>query len=171
VLGATMAATTALGRALFSFIFFASGLEKWRALRAHGADAALFHAVTPALRSLKSSINANVGVNLCALLPSDHALVRAATALELAGAALFACGFALGAKMLILFTLSVTFAMHPFWRSASEAAVLGDEATAGIEMIMFFKNIALVGALVFWLGMRSEMSELREASKETRKRA
>ena len=37
-----MAATTAIGRALFSFIFLASALEKWRALRAHGADAALF---------------------------------------------------------------------------------------------------------------------------------
>ena len=112
-----------------------------------------------------------VGVDLCALLPSDHALVRAATVLELAGSALFACGYALGAKMLILFTLSVSLAMHPFWRSASEAAVLGDEATAGIEMIMFFKNIALVGALMFWLGMRSELSELREASKAKEKRA
>ena len=61
-----MAATTAIGRALFSFIFLASALEKWRALRAHGADAALFQSVTPALRSLKSSINANVGVDLCA---------------------------------------------------------------------------------------------------------
>ena len=164
-----MAATTAIGRALFSFIFLASALEKWRALRAHGADAALFQSVTPALRSLKSSINANVGVDLCALLPSDHALVRAATVLELAGSALFACGYALGAKMLILFTLSVSLAMHPFWRSASEAAVLGDEATAGIEMIMFFKNIALVGALMFWLGMRSELSELREAAKAKEK--
>ena len=44
-----------------------------------------------------------------------------------------------------------------------ESAALGDEAALGIEMIMFFKNVALIGALVFWLGMRSELSEAREA--------
>ena len=60
-----------------------------------------------------------------------------------------------------------------FWTRVDESAALGDEAALGIEMIMFFKNVALIGALVFWLGMRSELSEAREAlaNRREKKRA
>ena len=168
-----MTATAALGRGLFSFLFIASALEKWRALRVDGADAPIMTSVAPALRAVKATIDRNAGVNLCATLPSDYVLVNVATAIELLGGALFACGFALGAKMLILFTLVVTPTMNPFWTRVDESAALGDEAALGIEMIMFFKNVALIGALVFWLGMRSELSEAREAlaNRREKKRA
>lgn len=157
-----MAVTAALGRTMFSFVFLAGALEKWRALRIDGADAAIVEAVAPALRAMKSSVSENVGVDLCSMLPSDYACVRIATAMELFGAALFTCGYALGAKMLLLFTLGVTPIVHPFWRRAAEGSAISDEASVGVEMIMFFKNLALAGALVFWLGMRSELAEERQ---------
>jgi len=191
-----MSLTAATGRGLFAFIFIASAVNKcvrddaststrsrfewdgiledsrarldandrWQSLR-QGADAALMTSVTPALRIVKHAIATKAGFDLCALLPSDYALVRAATALELLGAALFAAGFAIGAKFLILFILIVTPVMHPFWMHASEAAI-GNDAALGVEMIMFFKNVSLLGALVMFLGMHANEAEMREKFKK-----
>lgn len=101
----------------------------------------------------KFLINVNVGVDFCVLFLSDYVLVRVVMVVEFVGFVFFVCGYVFGVKMLILFTLSVSFAMYSFWRSASEVVVLGDEVMVGIEMIMFFKNIVFVGVLMFWLGM------------------
>ena len=163
-----MAVTAIIGSVLFSFVFILSALEKYRALRVDGADAAVVRAVAPALRAMKTIVNDNAGIDLCALMPSYYASVNIATWVELLGASLFACGYALGAKMLLLFTVCVTPIMHPFWRRAGESASIEDEAAIGVEMIMFFKNVALAGALVFWLAMRSELSEERQRRKAKR---
>jgi HR-like lesion-inducing len=58
--------------------------------------------------------------------------------------------------MQLIFTVSVTPVMHNFWdlKEGSEAQLT--------DMIMFFKNIALVGALLFYLGGKSK-SRLRKA--------
>ena len=142
--------------------------RRWQALRS-GPDAVVMSSVTPALRLMKATINAKTGFDLCSVLPSDYALVRVATTLELLGASLFAAGFAIGAKFLILFLLIVTPVMHPFWVHTSEAAI-GDEAALGVEMIMFFKNVALLGALVTFLGERASHAATREKLKATIKR-
>jgi uncharacterized membrane protein YphA (DoxX/SURF4 family) len=162
--GVIMSATPTIGRVMFAFVFLASAMEKWNDLRA-GADAEVLRAVSPAIRIAKATVAENVGFNLCAMLPNDEFLVKCATLIEGLGAALFACGFALGAKLLILFTCAVTPVMHPFWRHLDEAS-LGNDAVLGVEMIMFFKNVALVGALVYYLGMRNELSEARERVKK-----
>jgi putative oxidoreductase len=44
-----------------------------------------------------------------------------------------------GAAMLVLFLLPVTLAMHAFWSVA-------DPQAAQIQVVMFFKNLALIGA-------------------------
>lgn len=47
----------------------------------------------------------------------------------------------IGAWILVIFLLGVTFTMHPFWKAA-------DPQHRMIETIMFAKNIALLGALL-----------------------
>ena len=59
-----MTATAALGRGLFSFLFIASALEKWRALRVDGADAPIMTSVAPALRAVKATTITTISVLL-----------------------------------------------------------------------------------------------------------
>ena len=52
-----------------------------------------------------------------------------------------------GAALLVLFLVPVTFAMHKFWAES-------DPMMRQIQMVMFFKNLALVGGavLIGWFG-------------------
>jgi uncharacterized membrane protein YphA (DoxX/SURF4 family) len=75
-------------------------------------------------------------------------LLFIATALELAGAILFVVDNALGARMLLMFLIPVTCIMHNFWD------ITTSEDLKIQEMIHFTKNLSLIGALLFYLGMK-----------------
>jgi putative oxidoreductase len=83
-----------------------------------------------------------------------------ATALEFLGGLLFVLGSDLGAKLLVLFLVPVTFIMHDFWSikdTASQAYM--------IEMIMFWKNAALCGALLVYLSLKHDLRQAAIAGK------
>ena len=82
--------------------------------------------------------------------------VLVATLMELAGAALFVADFALGAKLLMLFILLVTPIMHPFWAAYPDA-----HTERAVDMIMFFKNASLFGALLVYLEMKPTLEAMR----------
>lgn len=107
-----------LGRILFALIFVMSGLNH---LFGAGAD----HA-------------AQAGV------PLAQVMVPFAGLLSLVGGLSIALGYKarLGAWLLVVFLLPVTFALHPFWAQA-------DPMMQQMHMAMFMKNIALLGTALY----------------------
>jgi putative oxidoreductase len=74
-------------------------------------------------------------------VPFASLLVPASGILELVGAISIILGYRarLGAAALIAFLIPVTFAMHPFWS-------VSDPMMHQMQLVMFMKNISLVGA-------------------------
>jgi putative oxidoreductase len=74
-------------------------------------------------------------------LPFANVLVPASGVLSLLGGLSVLTGFRArwGAALLALFLLPVTFAMHAFWAAP-------DPQTAQVQLVMFLKNVALIGA-------------------------
>lgn len=75
-------------------------------------------------------------------------LLGAAVFLELAGGILFIFNSNLGALMLLAFTVAVSPVMHNFWD-------IKDENTKMQDMINFFKNVAICGGLLAYMGGRA----------------
>ena len=147
-----MGLTAFSGRCLFAVLFLASAVNKFNSL-AEG-DAELMDMVSPRLRVAKAAFAAKTGMDPF-LLIGDRQLVTLATAIEFTGAALFVADFALGAKMLMLFILVVTPVMHPYWSHEPGSA------EASVDMIMFFKNVSLFGALLFYGAMQPAQVAVR----------
>lgn len=84
------------------------------------------------------------------LVSKDYypALLGVAVFLEVAGSILFVLNKPLGAQMLLLFTVPVSVVMHDFWNLEAGTP------EQFVDMVMFFKNVAIVGALLMYLGMR-----------------
>lgn len=72
-------------------------------------------------------------------------LLPLAIALEVVGGALVALGrtgASLAAIALAIFTLATNIYFHDFWNMDGE--------TAGLELSLFFKNVSIAGALLFY---------------------
>lgn len=74
-------------------------------------------------------------------VPMANILVPLSTFIMLAGALSVALGYKakIGGWLLIAFLLPVTFTMHSFWK-------LTDPMAQQMDLVMFMKNMALVGA-------------------------
>lgn len=103
-----------LGRLLFALIFILSGTN-------HFSQQTIAYA-------------ASQGVPLASLA------VPASGLLALAGGLSILLGYRakIGAWLIVLFLVPVTFTMHKFWG-------VSDPAMAQIQMVMFMKNLAMIG--------------------------
>ncbi len=74
-------------------------------------------------------------------VPFASLLVPASGVLSMVGGVSVLIGLRarVGAALLVAFLLPVTFAMHAFWSAT-------DPQAAQIQMVMFLKNLALIGA-------------------------
>jgi hypothetical protein len=151
-----MGATATFGRVLFAFVFIASALNKLSSL-AEGGE--MLDSVSPRLAVARRALARKVGIDPL-FFAGDGSLVLVATLMELAGAALFVADFALGAKLLMLFILLVTPIMHPFWAAYPDA-----HTERAVDMIMFFKNASLFGALLVYLEMKPTLEAMKPKSK------
>ena len=91
-----------------------------------------------------------------ALTPWTSPLLLAATLLQLLGGLLLLSGIRekLGAGLLILFLIPVTFLLHQFWFLEGEAREL--------QTIMFLKNLAIIGGLIMVVLHGAEASPKEE---------
>lgn len=73
-------------------------------------------------------------------VPFAHFLVPASGVLSLLGGLSVLLGYRtrLGATLLVLFLIPVTFAMHAFW-------AVPEPQAAQVQMVMFMKNVGLTG--------------------------
>jgi putative oxidoreductase len=103
-----------IGRALFSFIFIVAGFGHF---------------------STKT-----IGIAAAQGLPLASILVPLSGLLAIAGGLSILLGFhaRIGAWLIVLFLVPVTFTMHQFW-------TISDPARKAIEQGMFTKNIAMLG--------------------------
>ncbi|MEI8328502.1 MAG: DoxX family membrane protein [Chlamydiia bacterium] len=134
-----------LGRACISAIFIFSGLQdvlNWNSQEQY------------VIGSLTSSLNAG-GIGLW-IMPAIHVILSnmtlfftGAVFLKLSGGifVLFGWNLRLGAVMLLLFLIPVTLLFHDFWSKTGPSKV--------VEMIMFSKNLGLVGGLFLLLSQGS----------------
>ena len=152
----TMGATATSGRVLFAFVFIASAVNKLSSL-AEGSES--LDSISPRLAVARHALARKVGIDPL-FFASDGSLVLVATLMELTGAVLFMADFALGAKLLMLFVLLVTPIMHPFWAAYPDA-----HTEKALDMIMFFKNTSLFGALLVYLDMKPTLEAIRPKRK------
>ena len=82
-------------------------------------------------------------------LPMVEVLLVASIVIEIGGALMLILGYKakLGAAALFLWMIPVTFAFHNFWPAA--------DAAKQIEMIMFMKNLGLMGGMLYIMAFGS----------------
>jgi len=124
-----------LGRILVAFLFLRSGFGKMMGFSAVAAGMA------------KKG------------LPFAELLLAGAIVFEIAGGLMLVLGWKArwGALLLILFTLPVTFLYHDFWNF--------DGQQYGRQLTQFVKNVSILGALFFVMGMGSGPLSLEKTKK------
>jgi uncharacterized membrane protein YphA (DoxX/SURF4 family) len=94
------------------------------------------------------------------LVIDDATIAMCGTIVEILGSVLLMLNFTLGSKLLMAFVSCVTPIMHPFWRREEFSA------SREIETIMFWKNVALFGALAMHVGMSKEEAKEEKEKEE-----
>mmetsp|Transcript_9966 Transcript_9966/g.25685 ORF Transcript_9966/g.25685 Transcript_9966/m.25685 type:complete len:155 (-) Transcript_9966:2183-2647(-) len=137
-----------LGRLAFAFLFISSGVQKLQTFDPATGGPVAEH-VQPYIQKTVADISLLVQHPICFddIKPFVPGLFAAACGLEILGGALFIFGSRLGATLLMLFLFAVTPVMHAFWDPSLEAELQQS------QMIQFFKNVALFGALMVYCDM------------------
>ena len=161
------------GRALLASLFLFSGMHKYHAL-VHRANSIsdvhlLERSIAPRFAETRAALSASLAAHLRLsekeimeqlLLVDDATIATCGTLVEVLGGALLMLNFTLGSKLLMVFVSCVTPIMHPFWRREEFSA------SREIETIMFWKNVALFGALAMHVGMTKEEAKEEKEKEE-----
>ena len=133
-----MKLTALAGRLLFSLIFLLSGLSHFSA--------------------------ATIGYAASQGVPFPNILVPLSGLLAIAGALSIILGYKarVGALLIIVFLVPVSFAMHPFWNVA-------DPMMRQLQMSMFMKNLSMLGGSLYILAQGAGAYSL-DARKHTHHR-
>ena len=165
------------GRAVLASLFLFSGMHKYHALvRANSTSDfhVLEHSIAPRFAETRAALSASLAKttqhlkrvysekeimeHLLAL--DDATIAMCGTIVEILGSVLLMLNFTLGSKLLMAFVSCVTPIMHPFWRREEFSA------SREIETIMFWKNVALFGALAMHVGMSKEEAKEEKEKEE-----
>ena len=159
------------GRALLASLFLFSGMHKYHAL-VRANSHLLERSIAPRFAETRAALSASLAarsryVGLSEkeimeqlLLVDDATIATCGTLVEVLGGALLMLNFTLGSKLLMVFVSCVTPIMHPFWRREELSA------SREIETIMFWKNVALFGALAMHVGMTKEEAKEEKEKEE-----
>ena len=162
------------GRVLLASLFLFSGIHKYHALVSSANSMSDFHSllehsIAPRFaetRAAMSSALANYGFSSekeimeQLLVLDDRTITTCGTIVEVLGSVLLMLNFTLGSKLLMVFVSCVTPIMHPFWRREEFSS------SREIETIMFWKNVALFGALAMHVGMSKEEAKEEKEKEE-----
>ncbi|KAK9289221.1 hypothetical protein L1049_017695 [Liquidambar formosana] len=157
----TMAFVSFVGRVLFASIFL---LSAWQEFNEYGVDGG------PAARSLRPKLEVfskHVLTNVGAQVPEIEIkhLVAAAIALKGVGGLLFIFGSSLGAYLLLLHQAVATAILYDFYNYDV------DKKEFAQLFIKFTQSLALVGALLFFIGMKNSMPRRQIKKKASKVKA
>ncbi|GKV01872.1 hypothetical protein SLE2022_208400 [Rubroshorea leprosula] len=142
-----MAFASFLGRVLFASIFILSAYQEFNEFGVNGGPAA--KALGPKFNVFASHVHSNVGIQL-PQVEMKH-LVAAGIAFKGIGGLLFIFGISLGAYLLLLYQMIATPILCDFYNHDNE-----DKEFYQL-FIKFTQNMALFGALLFFIGMKNSM--------------
>ncbi|KAG2727997.1 hypothetical protein I3843_01G180100 [Carya illinoinensis] len=142
-----MAFVSFVGRVLFASVFILSAYQEFNDFGVDGGPAAKY--LRPKFNVLSNHISSQTGLQLPEV-QTKH-LVAAAIALKGFGGLLFIFGNSLGAFLLLLHQAIATPILYDFYNYDVEKK----EYTQ--LFLKFTQNLALLGALLFFIGMKNSM--------------
>ncbi|KAK5803100.1 uncharacterized protein LOC108454720 [Gossypium arboreum] len=142
-----MALVSFIGRVLFASVFI---LSAWQEFNEFGVDGG------PAVKELRPKFNVfskTVSSHTWLQVPEFDIkyVVAAAVAFKGVGSILFTCGSTVGAYLLVLHQLILTPIVYDFYNYEKE------KKEFGLLFTKFSQNLALLGALLFFIGMKNSI--------------
>ncbi|KAF5727027.1 hypothetical protein HS088_TW22G00713 [Tripterygium wilfordii] len=142
-----MAFTSFIGRLLFASVFILSAYQEFIEIGVDGGLAG--KTLKPKFDIFANLVHSNTGIQLPEI-EAKH-LVAAAMAFKGIGATLFIFGNFFGAFLLLLHQLIFTPVMYDFYNYDSESKEFNQ------LFVKFTQNMALFGALMFFIGMKNSI--------------
>ncbi|XP_057424389.1 uncharacterized protein LOC130717984 [Lotus japonicus] len=142
-----MAFISFLGRVLFASVFILSAYQEFNEFGVDGGPAA--KSLRPKFDTFTSRVHSQVGFQLPEI--DIKVLIAGAIALKGVGGLLFIFGSSFGAVLLLLHQLIATPIRYDFYNFDNE-----DKEFAQL-FIKFTQNMALFGALLFFIGMKNSI--------------
>lgn len=134
-----------VGRVLFAFLFISSGFQKLTSFNLQNGGPVM-SGMAPKMDNFIKTLDRVAGVQLPISQGYYVYMLAFAIFLELAGGLLLIFNNTLGALLLTCFMLAVTPVMHNFWDEKENSQGRLNET------INFFKNVAIIGSLLFYIG-------------------
>uniref|UniRef100_A0A1D1ZD51 UDP-N-acetylmuramate--L-alanine ligase n=1 Tax=Anthurium amnicola TaxID=1678845 RepID=A0A1D1ZD51_9ARAE len=147
-----------VGRVLFASVFLLSAYQEFNEFGVDGGPAA--KEVKPKFDLFSKHVHANLGFQV-AEVEMKH-LIAGAISLKGLGGILFIFGSTLGANLLALYLAIITPIAYDFYNHDVEKPEFAQ------LFVKFTQNLALFGALLFFLGMKSSIPK-RVSKKKTHK--
>eukprot|EP01025_Chloroclados_australasicus_P007863 TRINITY_DN1265_c0_g1_i1.p3 TRINITY_DN1265_c0_g1~~TRINITY_DN1265_c0_g1_i1.p3 ORF type:complete len:189 (+),score=16.84 TRINITY_DN1265_c0_g1_i1:61-567(+) len=147
------------GRICFALIFIMSGIQKLQTFE-FGTGGPVMDVMEPKMNLLLEKIQQHANITF---EDSHIEMARAnykwmlllAALMETIGGVLFIFDISFGAYLLLLFTITVTPIIHNFFD-------LPPSYEQMLEMVNFFKNVTIVGGLLFYLGLKGSNLQLKK---------
>ncbi|KAK5794138.1 Uncharacterized protein F383_18665 [Gossypium arboreum] len=142
-----MALVSFVGRVLFASVFILSAWQDFNEFGVDGGPAA--KALKPKFNVFSKTVTAHTGVEVPEF--DIKVLVAAAVAFKGVGGILFIFGSTIGAYLLALQQVIVTTILYDFYNYDTE------KKEFGLLFSKFSQNLALLGALLFFIGMKNSI--------------
>eukprot|EP01026_Neomeris_dumetosa_P008967 TRINITY_DN1295_c0_g1_i9.p1 TRINITY_DN1295_c0_g1~~TRINITY_DN1295_c0_g1_i9.p1 ORF type:complete len:168 (+),score=19.34 TRINITY_DN1295_c0_g1_i9:63-566(+) len=148
-----------LGRTLFALIFVLSGIQKLQTFEL-STGGPVMATMKPKMDLLLEKIQNHTSIQLedqhVTLLQNNYQwMLLTAALMETVGGVLFVFDISIGAYLLLIFTITVTPIIHNFYD-------LPPSYEQMLEMVNFFKNVTIVGALLFYLGLKGQLKNAKQ---------
>ncbi|KAF7818409.1 putative HR-like lesion-inducing protein precursor [Senna tora] len=150
-----MAFASFLGRVLFASVFILSAYQEFNEYGTDGGPAA--KALRPKFDAFTHRVNSQVGFQLPEI--DIKYLVAGAIALKGIGGLLFIFGSTFGAVLMLLHQLTATPILYDFYNYDNEGKEFNQ------LFIKFTQNMALFGALLFFIGMKNSIPKRQPKKK------
>ncbi|MBA0780178.1 hypothetical protein Gotri_004317 [Gossypium trilobum] len=142
-----MALVSFVGRVLFASVFILSAWQEFNEFGVDGGPAA--KALKPKFNVFSKTVTAHTGVEVPEF--DIKVLVAAAVAFKGVGGILFIFGSTIGAYLLALQQVIITPILYDFYNYDTE------KKEFGLLFSKFSQNLALLGALLFFIGMKNSI--------------
>ncbi|XP_022722323.1 uncharacterized protein LOC111279623 [Durio zibethinus] len=153
-----MALVSFVGRVLFASVFILSAWQEFNEFGVDGGPAA--KVLKPKLNVFSKIMSAHTGVQVPEF--DIKYLVAAAGAIKGVGGILFIFGSSVGSYLLVLQQVILTPILYDFYNYDME------KKEFGLLFTKFSQNLALLGALFFFIGMKNSIPR-RQLKKKTPK--
>ncbi|CAM8918206.1 unnamed protein product [Rhodiola kirilowii] len=154
-----MGFTTFTGRLLFASVFLLVAWQEYNQFGADGGPAA--RSLKPKIDGLSRLVSSKTGVQLPAI--DAKSVVAASIAMKGLGGVLFVLGSSVGANILLMHQAIFTPIVYDFYTHD-----VNKKAFTSL-LVPFVQNMALLGALLFYVGMNNSTPVRHQPKKRVHK--